>query len=186
MHDLSRILLLSCTLAALCGCDSGEGDPDPTRDGAMPTGDGGMGEMVRCDGTPDGFCPCHGRTNGSTRYLFCPDTVTWDEAHDNCTRFGFQMVRIDSEAEQDFVWDAAQEVGGDYWIGLSDQDTEGEYEWSDGTALGSYVNWAAMAPNNGDGEVEEDCVEILVPEDGRWNDRDCSTDYLDYICEGSI
>jgi hypothetical protein len=169
-------------LAALCACDSGEGDP--TRDGGMSSGDGAP--MAMCDGTLDGFCPCHARDNGGTRYLFCPDVVTWQEARDNCRRFGFELVRIDDEAEQQYVWGAAEALTGDFWIGLHDTGTEGEYEWSDGTPLGSYAHWASMAPNDGDGEVAEDCVEILQPEEGGWNDRDCATDYLDYICEARL
>lgn len=180
MHDHPKhVFFLSCMLAALCGCDSGE-----------TPGDGGSAEastdMVRCDGAPGGFCPCRAHDDGSTRYLFCPDAVTWEEARDNCRSFGFELVRIDSEVEQAFVWSAAEELAGDFWIGLNDMGTEGVYVWSDGAPLGSYTSWAAMAPNDGDLEVPEDCVEIVNAEEGRWNDRDCATDYLDYICEGPL
>lgn len=183
MHNRLQHLAILFAIAALCGCDSNNEPADGGDAGDPPDG---APVVARCDGTPDGTCPCHITDHGSTRYLVCPDTTTWEEARDDCRRFGFELLRIDDAEEQDFVWTEAAGGEGDYWIGLNDQDTEGTYVWSDGTPLGSFAHWAPAAPNNGDGEVEEDCVEMIEGEDGHWNDRDCESDYLDYICEGHI
>jgi hypothetical protein len=172
-----KALLIVGALAALSACD----DDNDRSDGSVSP-DGPL--AIRCDGTPDGFCPCSASENGGRRYLFCPDTVTWEEARDNCVSFGFELAKIETEAEQDFVWGVAEETDGDYWIGLSDAETEGTFVWSDGSALGSFAPWASEQPDSGDDMVEEDCVELIQIEDGGWNDRDCETDYLDYICEG--
>jgi len=175
MHDSMKALAIVGALAALSACKRNGDRVDGSVDGPA---------AVRCDGTADGLCPCSTAVQGDRRYLFCPDVVTWEEARDNCRRFGFELVAIDSEAEQDFVWARAAETDGDYWIGLTDSETEGTYVWSDGSALGSFAPWANEQPDSGDGEVEEDCVELIQSEEGRWNDRDCATDYLDYVCEG--
>lgn len=172
MHDgLKKVAILCmCMIAALCGCDDDDGG-----------GDGGR--EVRCDGTSDGFCPCSSAENAGRRYLFCPDVVTWEEADANCKSFGYELAKIESAEEQEFVWSIAAETEGDYWIGLTDRETEGTFVWTDGTELGAYANWATEQPDSGDGEVEEDCVELLQIENGGWNDRNCDIDYLDYICE---
>lgn len=177
MHHGMKTLAFLSVIAALSACD----DEDVPVDGSV-AGDGAP--AVMCDGTDDGFCPCSSSESGGRRYLFCPDVVTWEEARDNCRRFGYELVKIESEAEQERVWGVAEETEGDYWIGLTDADTEGTFVWSDGTALGGFAPWANEQPDSGDDLVEEDCVELIQIEEGRWNDRDCATDYLDYICEG--
>lgn len=162
--------LALCLLAAVCGCDA-EDDPF----------EGGAG-VIRCDGTPGAFCPCQSREHAGAEYLFCVGTATWEEARDSCRSLGdFELVRIDDEGEQAFVWSVVAELGGDFWIGLSDAGEEGEWEWSDGSPLG-FAAWAPTSPDDGGGD-DEDCVEMLHAEEGRWNDRDCATDYLDYVCE---
>ncbi len=186
MHNRLKALTISCMLAALCGCDSNgndhDGGVDPV-DGSHTGADGAL--VAHCDGTADGYCPCSVYEHGTSRYLKCPDTTTWEEAHADCVRFGYDLVHIEDQEEQDYVWTTVAGEEGDYWIGLNDQDTEGTYEWSDGETS-DYVNWAPAAPNHGDGEVEEDCVEMIEGEDGHWNDRDCESDYLDYLCEGPL
>lgn len=172
MHPSMKALAIVGVLAALSACK---------RDGDR--GDGSVDMEVRC-GAPGGYCPCRVEVHADHRYLFCLDVVTWEEARDKCRGFGFELVKIESEAEQAFIWEIAEESGGDYWIGLTDGETEGTFVWSDESALGGFAPWANEQPDSGDGDVEEDCVELIQSEDGRWNDRDCATDYLDYVCEG--
>lgn len=148
------------------------------------TGDGSV-DGVRCDGTSPEYCPCLVEENAGRRYLFCSDAVTWSEGRDKCRGFGFDLARIESAAEQAFIWSIAGPTGGEYWIGLNDRDIEGTFAWSDGTPLGDFADWADDQPDSGRGDVDEDCVEIIQTEDGQWNDRDCETDYLDYLCEAS-
>jgi hypothetical protein len=187
MHNPLKNLTILCMLAALCGCDSSNGSD---RDGGGdPPGDASIGgdgaPVAHCDGTADGTCPCVVYEHGGSRYLRCPDTTTWQEAHDDCTRFGYELVHIDDQAEQDYIWTTVAGEVGDYWIGLNDRGTEGEYVWSDGETS-DYVTWGPAEPDNGNGEGEEDCIEIQEVAEGSWNDLDCSIDFLDYICEGPL
>lgn len=164
-------MIAAVALAALTACKSND---DGGADG---------GPRALCDGTPDGFCPCDTVVNEGRTYLFCPATVAWPEARAHCESFGYDLVRIDDAAEQEFVWSVQGARGGDAWIGLHDRDGEGAWVWSDGTELGGFAHWADEQPDAGEGEVDEDCVEIIAAEAGGWNDRDCAIDYLDYICE---
>ncbi|XP_066288272.1 C-type lectin domain family 4 member M-like [Branchiostoma lanceolatum] len=48
-------------------------------------------------------------------------------------------------------------MNGDFWFGLDDQREEGEWEWVDGTALGTGYN--AWSPGGNDGrDFEQDCA----------------------------
>ena len=51
------------------------------------------------------------------------------------------------------------------WIGLSDHEEEGHWEWADGTRS-DFRNWAVGEPNN---KGNEDFV-LLRASDGRWAD----------------
>ncbi|XP_019636850.1 PREDICTED: myeloperoxidase-like, partial [Branchiostoma belcheri] len=63
-----------------------------------------------------------------------------------------------------------------FYIGLDDQTTEGQWRFADGTRLGSYNNWNPGQPNNGG-----DCVVLLPGAEGKWDDTSCSTGY--FICQ---
>jgi hypothetical protein len=61
----------------------------------------------------------------------------------------------------------------DTFIGLSDQITEGQFVWVDGTPL-VFSNWEAGEPNNG-GSNGEDCAIIAgARAEKKWDDRPCS------------
>ncbi|KAI8510743.1 hypothetical protein Bbelb_116590 [Branchiostoma belcheri] len=64
-----------------------------------------------------------------------------------------------------------------FYIGLSDQNAEGQWRFADGTALCSYNNWSPGEPNN---RGNEDCATLLPR--SKWNDVPCSSD-LRYICQ---
>ncbi len=179
MRNTTKALALLCLVAALWGCDSGMGDTD-----AGPTG--------VCDGIDDGqdgVCPCPTAENAGRRYLFCLGEASWAQARDTCRELGYDLVRIDDQAEQDFVWTTATaDIGRtDWWIGATDEGAEGEFVWADGSPV-SFTAFAEGQPDQGgmEMEIEEDCLEIHEAEDGLWNDLACDVGYLDYICEGNL
>eukprot|EP00954_Amorphochlora_amoebiformis_P017354 1318615-Amorphochlora_amoeboformis.AAC.2 len=67
------------------------------------------------------------------------------------------------------------------WIGLTDQETEGDFRWTDGSVL-NFTHWDDGEPNNW--FSSEHCAELLGPsgsgtwwsssDEGRWNDMKCS------------
>ncbi|XP_078665668.1 myeloperoxidase-like [Branchiostoma floridae x Branchiostoma belcheri] len=65
-----------------------------------------------------------------------------------------------------------------FYIGLDDQTTEGQWRFADGTRLGSYNNWNTGEPSN---SGSKDCVVLLPGLEGKWSVRSCSSGY--FICQ---
>jgi len=168
------------------------GPPDmfvPEPDMFVPDGGCGMAETCNgadddCDGAIDenpggdrgeNVCPaCLRRVSpaGGT-YQVCNDgTVRWEDARDACRAVGYELVTIDSMTEDDYV-DSILPGSDDYWIGLNDRDTEGDFEWVDGTSFssGSFSDWESGEPN--DAPDGGDCVRISRGDGNRWRDDDC-------------
>ncbi len=68
-----------------------------------------------------------------------------------------------------------------YWIGLTDENTEGEFVWTSNGSIAEYTNWESGEPN---GEMMEDCVNLNHEEQGRkWSDISCEESDLIALCE---
>ena len=95
-------------------------------------------------------------------------------------------MKIESLEENDFIKANYLTGRGNYWIGLSDSETEGDWKWADGTKLSEYKNWGQQQPNDNRGN--QDCVVIRLGSshnrnyDGEWNDVNCSKN-KGFICE---
>ncbi|KAI8516923.1 hypothetical protein Bbelb_055040 [Branchiostoma belcheri] len=72
-----------------------------------------------------------------------------------------------------------------FLFGLHDRRKEGNFEWIDGTALGSYNSWSPGETNN---ENNEDCAQYWQSTDGeystanKWNDNNCNS-VSSFICQ---
>ena len=96
-----------------------------------------------------------------------------------CEYLGGNLVTITSEEENNFVINALMEFGGGsnhLWLGLDDQDGDGEYNWVTGEPL-DYTNYGA-APSPGE------AIEMSTP-NGEWNDTPINDnqDYRRYMLE---
>lgn len=110
---------------------------------------------------------------------FCFGLRTWDEAEADCITQGGHLISIHDQAMQDFLAAMAFDIaGGDWWIGLNDQSNEGEFEWTDDSAV-DFTAWAGGEPNN---SGNEDCVHLPLWAGGAWNDLPCGAQGR-YICE---
>ncbi|XP_072022190.1 uncharacterized protein [Amphiura filiformis] len=118
----------------------------------------------------------------------------WQEAEDDCVANGGHLVTIDSAETQAFLNDW-QSGGSNFWIGLTDQTTEGQWVWIEdptttiwtgtgtGTAVGgAYENWFTDQPNDAGGD--QDCGFMRVA-DEEWADQDCDGTNFRYICQKS-
>ena len=94
------------------------------------------------------------------------DAPTWNAGQEMAARMGGHLVTIDDAAEQ--AWLESTFGGGALWIGLTDVDHEGRWEWTDGRRP-SYTNWAVDEPNNMDPRGEHFAV-MNWAQPGAWND----------------
>ena len=89
---------------------------------------------------------------------------------------GAELASVSSSEENTFLGSLTQDHT---WLGGNDLLAEGTYSWTDGTSW-SYNNWRSNAPNNGNGNSEQDCV--ILRTDGEWDDVGCSTS-RNFVCQ---
>ncbi|MTJ49389.1 C-type lectin domain-containing protein [Dolichospermum sp. UHCC 0259] len=102
--------------------------------------------------------------NGSTYIL--SNSATWQQAQAEAQSLGGNLVTINSQAEQDWLVSTFG-VNQTLWIGLTDQVTEGQFNWVSGETS-TYTNWLPGEPNNG--WEGENYVEMNFGSPGKWND----------------
>lgn len=132
--------------------------------GAYAAAGQGTGTLVIASGAiVDAVNP----TNGLRYISFA--TTTWTAAEATAQTLGSHLVSIANADENEWVRQtfgtfngAAQRI----WIGATDEGTEGQWRWTDGTPF-SYSNWNAGEPNNA-GNTEH-YAEMLGLQ-GTWND----------------
>ena len=109
--------------------------------------------------------------------LHRPLQVSFQTARSSCVcSEGAELATVDTADINTFIGSRIQDFS---WIGGNDLLVEGNYSWTDGTAW-SYTNWRFNAPNNGNGNSEQDCV--VVRTDGEWDDVACHT-ARNFVCQ---
>ncbi|CDQ99050.1 unnamed protein product, partial [Oncorhynchus mykiss] len=76
-------------------------------------------------------CPAGWQQFESSWYFLSTETKTWKESRDDCLERGADLVIINSDKEQKFLFDLKRGV----WIGLTDSVNEGTWKWVEGTPL---------------------------------------------------
>ena len=110
---------------------------------------------------------------------------------------GGKLAEPRTQTTNDFIADVAKGKGiSQLWIGINDIKEEGTFIYGSNDAPITWTNWAPDQPNNGDGEVQEDCVILAITEitylnnnypldsskQEKWFDGKC--DYtLSFVCE---
>lgn len=120
--------------------------------------------------------------NGST-YLFCPRTFGmpgWLMAEMHCNDWGGNLATVNDFSE--FEWltikGSMVDTHGNWWLGLNDRTTEGEWLWSSGETFDYTPGWHASSDENND---ENDCVYMGRDGDG-WRLTGCLSSQT-FICE---
>ncbi|XP_051729209.1 immune-related, lectin-like receptor 4 isoform X1 [Ctenopharyngodon idella] len=115
-------------------------------------------------------CPKDWEYHAGKCYLFSTNTLNWAESRDSCITDGGHLVIINSKNEQEFLMRIIQMEKTEFWIGLTDGRTEGQWLWVDNTQLEKSEQryWYGNEPDDwkgyeGKDEKGEDCV-IIKPE----------------------
>lgn len=106
------------------------------------------------------------------RYLVVSQPQDWNTARRQAQAMGGYLACISDEAENRFVRNLAKQHTNSrtFWIGFSDQGSEGRWWWVNGQPAG-YTNWHGKEPNNSDNE--EHCCEVGWHSAYSWNDGPC-------------
>lgn len=142
---------------------------------------------------PTTNCVCE--TFGGHAYKFCSFGREFTAAQADCVAQGMRLVRIDSDAENKWVYTTKNAKGFmSTWIGASDGPADardGDWRWTDnvpfwtGRGAGSPVGGLFNAWNTGAQEPNqngnEDCAGYWYM-DETWADLGC-TDANKYVCE---
>ncbi|XP_036420150.1 C-type lectin domain family 4 member F-like [Colossoma macropomum] len=100
------------------------------------------------------------KKNRSSFYLFSSGKKSWSESRQDCRERGADLVIINSKEEQMFLIDQKNEKN--FWIGLTDEDTENTWKWVDSQPLTDKF-WRKGEPNNGGGGNREDRTVLFSP-----------------------
>jgi Ca2+-binding RTX toxin-like protein len=93
---------------------------------------------------------------------------SWQDAENAAIAENAHLVSINDQSEQEWLIQTFG-TGEYYWIGLTDQKTEGLWEWTSGEPL-TYTNWSQGEPNNNNFLSSENYAHLNWGSDGSWND----------------
>ena len=166
---------ISCPSDIVASCNNGQA---PTIHWDTPDADAFSSCEAGCSSDPH-ISGYHylGEYNGHRYYkAYC--AKQWDDASDDANAIGGYLAVINDAGENQFI---KNNVGGnDYWIGLTDEVTEGTFEWVNNDPV-SYTNWKSGEPNNAGGSGPADYA-VIRGNNGKWYDRGGCSHYK-YIVE---
>ena len=128
------------------------------------------------DGTACATSGCTVLRNAGSTYLRCTTPRTWAAARADCMMHGYDLVVVDTAAEQTFL--DSQDSSTDWWLGLSDPDGSGPYEWVfPPTAV--YDGWRGSRPDSRNECVFTDTSRSVGDQ---WDNQSCTSTEA-YFCE---
>ncbi|HEX7860955.1 MAG TPA: flagellin [Verrucomicrobiae bacterium] len=108
--------------------------------------------------------------------------ITWSDAKAAAEAAGGHLATVGSAEELSQIM-AAVGSGANLWIGLTDENSEGNFQWVDGTAA-SFTNWMGSQPDNSGGN--QDYVKLSDLAAGQWDDDNNSgANIVGYVIESS-
>ena len=112
-----------------------------------------------------------GITTGSVNY-------NWSTAETYCvSTYGTSLASIHSASQQAVAESVMYKINATFpFIGLHDLNTEGSYEWTDGSPF-NYSDWQSGQPS---GDAQDCCT--LISTSGKWGDYYCNYETNTLIC----
>ena len=115
--------------------------------------------------------------SGGHRYAFCNDGRSWQDAENQCKKFGFHLATLNDSTEAAFVKTNAATLSDHAWIGATDLGTEGSWSWP--MAPSTYFGWCTNEPN---GSTNENCAVMnRTAATSCMSDLNCGSGYR-YVC----
>ncbi|XP_053391635.1 perlucin-like protein [Mercenaria mercenaria] len=129
---------------------------------------------------PDGWLAFKGSC-----YLFGTNNVHFTEAENYCRdqhEFQSRLVHVETSEENMFLkgYMGDHLKVRDYWLGMTDELTEGRWKWYGGETVGPYFDWNPGEPQ--DAHSGEDCAIFHHKFHFRWADTSC-TSSRSALCE---
>jgi WD40 repeat protein/serine/threonine protein kinase len=103
------------------------------------------------------------------RYFLCLDSKTWADAEKYAESVGGHLATITTKEEYDWIKETFVPDSTTYWLGATDQQYEGNWEWVTGEAW-RFTMWSKGQPDNY--QRHEHCLEMRINFDYYWNDDD--------------
>ncbi|XP_060075726.1 perlucin-like protein [Ylistrum balloti] len=129
-------------------------------------------------------CPDHSWVlHGRHCYFFSNSYANWQSAQSTCLSLHATLAKASTPALNDVLKREAKARGDTFWIGGHDRFEENTWEWIGDGSLITYTDWGPDQPN--DVRAGQDCLELLMKFQFRWNDREC-TESQRYICETPV
>lgn len=120
-----------------------------------------------------------GEYNGSKYFCSDDNNNSWADAVNEVASHGGHIVVINDAGENDFI---QSNILADYaWIGYTDEDHEGDFDWVNGDADG-YTHWNSGEPNDQGTSGNHADHTVIRKSDGRWFDRN-GDDHYEYVME---
>ncbi|XP_061190719.1 low affinity immunoglobulin epsilon Fc receptor-like [Saccostrea echinata] len=134
------------------------------------------------------ICPVGWVLFGGHCYFRSQTEDSWNNAQEDCLKYGAHLVEIDTPAENTWLMESFLPPWNDVacstwhkccscWIGATDIDSEGVFTWNRRTNI-TFTNWYPNEPKNY--LAEENCV--VLCQNGLWNDEFCNSKFT-FICK---
>ncbi|XP_062838169.1 CD209 antigen-like protein C isoform X1 [Anolis carolinensis] len=121
---------------------------------------------------------------GRNLYYISKGRKTWYDAENFCVSRHAHLASILSEEEQNYI---NSQLNRSTWIGLSDEEEEGVWEWTDGSSLTiQYWSSSHAIISRISGSEEKDCTS-MEPSHSRssWQEANCH-DLKQWVCKESL
>jgi hypothetical protein len=108
----------------------------------------------------------------------------WEQARAFCRGMGGELASIHSDADMACAIRIVAPSGNlphGAWIGLHEEQEEGNWRWSDGTPV-NFIAWMKGEPSNDSGGPH-DCGHLWREHEFQWNDIPCSATDIAFLCE---
>ncbi|CAL8386446.1 unnamed protein product [Gadus morhua 'NCC'] len=115
-------------------------------------------------------CPRGWDDFGYKCYLLSKELGSWNKSRKLCVSNGADLVVVDSKEELDFI----SRYGGYFWLGATDEASEGMWRWVDGTVLSvDNPSWSGGKP---DGNKDKNCLRRFGDASNlKWTEESCES-----------